>query len=257
MNSLALTLTGVLAASACARAGSVAVVGERFDLNIIAGFYNSLPGDTAKVISSIDGASLAGVDLLWAVQPSDAYTPTELSAMDAFIDGGGRIAFMGEHGLFAPSENNRISTAISALGGHISIINLAPDAGFHDATVANGQILPHSLTTGVYTYNYACFAPLLSVWGSAEKLMLGSNLSDVMMGYENIGPGSIFVITDQNVWDNVYNVSSNDNGRMFENLLEASTGAPPVPDAGATFGLFALASGALLGARRRFVVSSK
>jgi hypothetical protein len=168
------------------------------------------------------------VDLLWAVQPSDSYTPAELNTMAAFLSGGGRIAFMGEHGGYAPDENDRISAALSFLGSGMSIINLYPDPGYHDATVGNGQILPHTLTAGVNTYNYACFAPL-TMGGASQTLMLGSDLTSVMMGYENIGPGSIFLITDQNVWDNV-DYASNDNNIMFENLLLAETHPQPIPE---------------------------
>lgn len=208
-------------------ASTVNVWGERFDLNTINNFYNGLSGHSSSIITgNLDTNDLSVVDLLWAVQPSDSYTTGELNTMGNFLSGGGRIAFMGEHGTYAPDENNRITAALSFLGSGMSIINLALDSGFHDATVSNGQILPHTLTAGVNTYNYACFAPL-TMGGASQTLMLGSNLSDVMMGYENIGPGSIFLITDHNVWDKVSNTNDNDNNIMFENLLIARTGAPP------------------------------
>jgi hypothetical protein len=127
-----------------------------------------------------------------------SYTAAEITTMSSFLSGGGRIAFMGEHGTFAPDENNRITAAISLLGGNISIVNALVDPGFHDATVGNGRILGHPLTTGVNTYNYAALAPL-TLGGTAQTLMLGIDLTSIMMGYQNIGPGSIFVITDQNV----------------------------------------------------------
>jgi hypothetical protein len=136
------------------------------------------------------------------------------------------------------------------LGAHIQIQNSSPDAGFRTASVVDGQIWSHPLTTGVLTYQYACFAPLI-LSGPAQKLMTGEdNPSQVMMAYENIGPGSIFLITDQNVWDNQPSgwVGFN-NGRMFENLLSGETGAPPVngvpePETVllASLGLFSLAA---------------
>jgi hypothetical protein len=239
----------LLVASFClcsnAGAATVGVWGDRYDLNNINNFYNTLAGHDSHIITgSLD---LTGVNLLWAVQPADSYTAEEITIMHNFLNTGGRIAFMGEHGGYAPDENNRITAALAQLGSHMSIVNLAPDGGFHDATVANGQILSHPLTEGVNTYNYACFAPLTLGAGSTA-LMLGSNLSDVMMGYENVGPGSIFLITDQNVWDNVY-LSSNDNKRMFENLLVGNTQAVPVPAA-----LWLLGSGlfGLIGLRKKF-----
>jgi len=204
----------------------VNVWGERFNLNIISDFYNTIPDVASSIVNgNLDVIDLTDVNLLWAVQPADNYTSAEVNTMKSFLDEGGRIAFMGEHGGFAPDENNRISVAIAALGGHISIVNEAPDTGYRDATVEDGQILPHSLTTGVNIYNYGCFAPLL-IGGGAQALMVGEeDPNQIMMAYENIGLGSIFLITDQNVWDNVY-ATTNDNGIMFRNLLLGETQPP-------------------------------
>lgn len=219
-----------LTAGGTAQAGVVGVFGERFNLNIINDFYNGLAGHSSSILGSIEGGALAPIDLLWAVQPDDAYSAGEISAMSTFLANGGRIAFMGEHGTFAPDENNRISAAISALGGHVTINNTVVDGGFRDATVADGQILDHSLTENVLLYRYAAFAPLIFTGVGPEILMVGEENfpNNIMMAFENIGPGSIFLITDQNVWDPVNDTAGNDNAVLFENLLQASTGAPPV-----------------------------
>lgn len=236
LKALKIALTLALVASSTAHAGVVKVWGERYNLNTLNNFYNSLSGHSSSIATgTLDTVNLSGVNLLWAVQPSDSYTSAELSTMSGFLSGGGRIAFMGEHGGFAPNENNRINAALTYLGANISINNLALDSGFQGASVADGQILSHALTTGVNSYEYAMFAPL-TISGTAQALMLGSDLSNVMMAYQNIGPGSIFLITDQNVWDHANTWGAYDNERMFENLLSGSTGAPPVggvPEPGA------------------------
>ncbi|WP_310488747.1 PEP-CTERM sorting domain-containing protein [Chamaesiphon sp. VAR_69_metabat_338] len=203
-----------------------------FSLSTINNFYNSGLTVNGEAVSSsiltgtLDTNNLSNLNLLWMVQPANSYTNSEIQSLSTFLAGGGRIAFMGEHGSISPDENNRITTAIASLGGNISIDNTVVDGYYRDAKRSNGQILDNPLTEGVNTYNYAAFAPL-NISGSAIALMKGQdNPSDVMMAYQNIGAGSIFVITDQNVWDNVGMKSTNDNARLFTNLLGANTGAP-------------------------------
>ena len=232
-----LTLMALLLAnSTLANAGIVSVFGEElggFSKSTINNFYNGLPGHSSSLaIGTLGTVNLSGVNLLWATQPSDAYTGAELNTMTSFLAGGGRIAFLGEHGSFGAAENTRINAALSFLGSTISINNVILDSGFRSASVGDGQILGHPLTTGVNTYEYAAFAPL-TISGTAQALMLGEDSylgnPSIMMAFQNIGPGSIFLITDQNVWDNAPTWGGSfDNARMFENLLQGNTGAPPV-----------------------------
>lgn len=223
-----------LGAAMASQAGVVTVWGETLagmDLNRINSFYNGLAGHSSSLAGgTLDSVNLAGVDLLWAVQPANAYTAAELNSMTSFVAGGGRIAFMGEHGQFGAAQNNYINAALAHLGSTITINNVMIDPGFRTASVADGQILAHSLTAGVDSYEYAAFAPL-TLSGTAEALMLGEALNTVMMAYQNIGAGSIFLITDQNVWDNAPAWGGSfDNARMFENLLVGDTGNNPVPE---------------------------
>lgn len=244
--------------STAAQAGVVTVWGEApfgFSLSTINNFYNGLSGHSSSIAAgTLDTVNLSGVNLLWATQPADAYTAAELTTMANFLSGGGRIAFMGEHGTLAAAQNTRINAALAALGSTISINNVILDSGFRSAGVLDGQILAHPLTTGVSTYEYAAFAPM-TISGTAqalEDLFVGN--PSIMMAYQNIGPGSIFLITDQNVWDNSPLWGAFDNERMFENLLSGNTGAPPVGGsvpAPATLGLLGAGLVALSALRRR------
>jgi hypothetical protein len=220
-------LLGVLLASfaVCANAGTVAVFGSSpfgFDLSEISNFYIS-NGNTASVIGTLDSTTLAGVNLLWAFQ-RPSYTAGEITAMQTFLASGGRITFVGEHGgetLFADIENNAINSALGSLGSTMSIIDDIRDSFFHNALRSSGQILNQPLTTGVNTFNYAAFAPL-NVGAHGAPLILGTDFVSVMMSYETVGNGTIFLVADQNGWDNI--AEANDNDVMFLNFLNA-----PVP----------------------------
>jgi hypothetical protein len=222
----------LLAASVAAQAGTVVVQGDRYPLDRLNNFYNSFGGHTSTIgAGPISGLNLVGVDLLWAVQPAAAYSAADIATMQSFLGGGGRIAFMGEHGQFLPNENNRINAALTALGSTMQIINTLVDPTFRTATVANGQILAHPLTAGVNSYSYAAFAPL-SISGTAQVLMRGQdNPNDIMMAFQNIGAGSIFLITDQNVWDNAANLwPDHDNEILFSNLVAGRTTVGGIPE---------------------------
>ena len=223
----------VLCGAVTAHAGTVVIQGSRYNLGTLNNFYNTYGGHTSTNVgaAAISSLNLAGVNLLWAVQPAGSYSAADVTKMQGFLAGGGRIAFMGEHGGFAPAENQRINAALTALGSTIQIqFNQILDSGFRTASVGDGQILAHPLTAGVNSYQYAAFAPL-TISGSAQVLMRGEDVpTSIMMAYQNIGAGSIFLITDQNVWDNAPTLwPQHNNEVMFDNLVAGRTNAVPEP----------------------------
>lgn len=220
-----LLLIFLLAAIPAAHAKVVNVWGDTSRVAVVNSFYDGLPAHSSSVIGGdLDSNNLSGVDLLWVVQPQSLLTGAENTHLANFLAVGGRIAYMGEHCSF-PGGNENINPSLTAVGSNIQIAcGTTQDGGFHTATRVGGQILDHPLTTGVNSYRYAAFAPL-AMGGLSETLMLGTDLTSVMMGFENIGPGSVFLITDQNPFDDPF---AEDNEIMFENLLVGDTTAPPV-----------------------------
>lgn len=207
-----------------AHAGLVHVWGNRFNLNHINDFYSSQPGVQSKIIgNNLNTNDLSNVDLLWIVQPARSLKPGEIHALDTYLSAGGRIVFLGEHGYFAPNENARISQAIGELGGNMSITRGAVDGGYH--LTHAGQILSHPLNQDVAAFEYAAFAPI-KLGGNAEAVMTGKNASDVMIGYESVGGGSIVLLTDQNVWNRIGS-SRNNNVQFMRNLLTIQSSPPP------------------------------
>ena len=252
------SVSTLLMFSSVSNAGVIKVWGEErpdFYKTTVNDFYNGLGGHSSSIVTgTLNTIDLVGTDLLWATHPSDSYSALELTAMSNYLALGGRIAFMGEHNGWAPDENARINEALNFLGSSISIHSSSLDSGFRSASVDDGQILAHELTAGVESYEYAMFAPLI-LGGNAEALMLGEELlngeESVMMAFENIGAGSIFLMTDQNVWDNSPNWAGTfDNGQLFANLVDADTGAPApdgqIPEPGSIL----LRATALVGLRR-------
>src|SRR5262245_43434326 len=81
-------------------------------------YYNSLAGDSSTLDrGAITSAGLAGVDLLISWGRTAAFTASEISAMAAFLAGGGRIAFFGENDNPGFDDlNNNINAALTGLG---------------------------------------------------------------------------------------------------------------------------------------------
>jgi hypothetical protein len=211
---LLLASTIGLAVAATAR---VLVHGER--ATRVAQFYTH-HGHVARATTALSERNVEDVDLLWTLLPDAHFSPREIAAMRALLARGGCVAFVGEQGRHNYRQNNRISEAISALGGSMSIVNHLRDPAFRTATTGDGQIRSHPLTAGIHVFRYAAFAPILP--GRADVLMTGEqppNPSAVFMAAETVGGGRIFLVTDQNIWDEVGDTANNDNAKLFLNLL--------------------------------------
>ena len=115
-------------------------------------YYSTLPGKTSvRVTGPITPAHLAGKELLVISVPSADFTAAEVSAIGAFLVGGGSIFAMGEADAidFGVPTNLSINALFSALQIPMFLELATHDIGLHIATAA-----PHPLTAGLGTFRY-------------------------------------------------------------------------------------------------------
>jgi hypothetical protein len=119
-------------------------------------FYNSLPGLSSTVIDGpVTNAALAGTDLFISAIPSDAFTTSEITAMDQFLAAGGSIFFLGDNevGSVGVVRNGYIKDALAALGSELTIV---PNSTFGTVleTATGSQIADDPLTAGITSFSY-------------------------------------------------------------------------------------------------------
>lgn len=139
--------------------------------SILNNFYGGLPGSTASVVTgTITPQSLESADLLIVALPFNPLTPQELAGVQDYLALGNTLFFIGENSTFA-AQNAAINANLAALGSAIRINSEIQDPGTAVATIANGQILSHPLTSNVDTFVYGGFG-VSGVSGGAPLFLL-------------------------------------------------------------------------------------
>ena len=186
----------------------------------VTNFYNSLSGHSA--VQMTDGNTsmpdLSDYALVFVILPGRALNSTEISNLKAHLDKGGRIVWVGEHSGFA-TQNSIITTAVSALGGHLSIQNLAADNGCD--YLPNTHInMSSDLMEGV-TKLRAGTASAVNIGGDATVLVkMNDYPAKISMAQERIGNGDIVAWADVEayMWGILTNTSYG-TGTLFTNFL--------------------------------------
>ena len=165
-------------------------------------FYNAHAGFTSSLFTgTVTAAQLSGADLLFVAIPDHALDSGEISAMSAFLAGGGRIVFNGETTTFVgnPAANNRINAALAALGSTMSLITSPLDGGAPPfATVANGRILPHPLTAGIAAFYEAGSSAVTGVAPGNGLFSSDSSPGTLVGGFDPLLGDGIVLMGDQN-----------------------------------------------------------
>ena|SRR5271157_399125 len=120
--------------------------------NAIIAYYTGL-GKTVSTVTTVTSGSLAGANLFIGFLPDIAYTPSEISAISAFLSGGGTVLFTGEWVPFDPGADANINAALLAMGSTLQINPAGLDLEWHTAT--GSQIAINPLTSGVNSFVYA------------------------------------------------------------------------------------------------------
>lgn len=143
-------------------------------------------------------ADMEGIGLLILFFPYRSCSDEDIALMREFLQGGGRIVMMGEHGRFSPTENMILTETAEKLGGNFQISTQAVGRG-HTITVDSAEMpktsLTENLTYGLYT-NYV--API-SYAGSVQPVLYYENF--VWAVDQAVEMGRIFAISDINCFD--------------------------------------------------------
>lgn len=250
----AICLLALVAVATTAQATTIKILdGPTSSDSFLNNHYND-NGLTSSLFSGpITAAVLAGVDVLVTVAEDDTLTASEISAIDAFLAGDGRVIFMGENGgyIYNPGANNSLNTALSTIGSGIALANDGLDGGQEFATTANGRLLSHPLTAGVEEIIYAGVTSMIGV-PAGHGLMETADLpGELFAGFDPLKGDGVVVIGDVS-WLGFLNDSfyGYDNGLLALNLatLDVPSFQVPAPATGALV-LFGLA--AMRRARRR------
>ena len=113
-------------------------------------FYDGLTGVTSTLAAApITAAALTGINLFVAIVPQAAYNASEVSALGAFLAGGGSVFLLGENYSFS-TQNGFINDLLFQLGSAMAIENALSNQG--DPTTASPS--GHPLTAGVGDIDY-------------------------------------------------------------------------------------------------------
>ena len=146
-------------------------------------FYNSQPGVTSSFLTgAVTPSSLTGVNLFIVELPQTSFSTSEIAAMKNFSRAGNTLFFIGEHGQYDPAADQRINSALTALGSSLQLSLSVDDGGANIATVSDGQILANPLTSGVGSFVYGGFGVSGIIGG--QGLFLEKNLKTPFVAIE-------------------------------------------------------------------------
>lgn len=223
INALAvIALVGATLISKPAAATTVDIYdGLGLDYSPLNTFFTGQGYTVNQITSSF--TSLAGANFVILSEPGFTLSASQLSAIDAYVDGGGHLLLNSEWSAFS-SDITGVNTILTSLGSSIVNLSTESNGGYHDTS----DIVASPFTAGVTDVNYADTSSLTG--GTA--LVYGNPVTDLgqeFIAYQAIGAGDVFVIADSDTADNINSTTTNNNGVLYCDFGGLSCAATPVP----------------------------
>ena len=192
--------------------------GSSYDGNLKS-YYDSEGFDTEWIDTKLDQVSINDYDMLVMQLPKDGFSSAEVTAGLSFLDNGGRMFFIGEHGGFA-TYNTHISNYVGELGGALSITS-AYEYAIMDSGVGNLNFTDSSINAGVSQMGYRA-ASYINVDPEISEAVVVDEKNNILVGDQALRKGRVTLIADVNPMDSdgTYGLDSttNDNRIWFKNL---------------------------------------
>lgn len=154
--------------------------------------------------------------------PSSVPSASQLTALNNYVLGGGRLLLQSEHSLGLSDRIANVNVILSALGSSISNKATFFDSDFHVTT----SVFPDPFTAGVHSILYAATSSLTG----GIALVTGVSGQD-FIARQDFGSGQLFVIADSNTVNALPFPGPEffDNGQLYLNFLGAEN-ISPVPE---------------------------
>ena len=163
-------------------------------------FYNSLGNNSLLLPEPVGDHDLSSAEVIWIIEPGLGFSSGDIASLTNILSAGKRLVLNAENGGFDAAGNARINALLSALGASISVDSNTA-AGPYAATVSNGLILNHPLTSGVNSISVA-FPTSLTLGSAASPAILAPSLRAVVASQDLLG-GELAVLGDHNIYDGV------------------------------------------------------
>jgi hypothetical protein len=202
-------------------------------------------GHTIVPLSTFGAGDLVGLDAVFVQHPysgPQAFTASEISALQAFVSNGGGFVAAGEGGGSSDSFVDNFNELVAPYG--VTYAASASDPAGH---IVSGFV-DHPVTAGITSFGVDFQRVMTSISGPALDLTLGGGSDDALAVVDGVGgAGNVVLLTDVSMWKDPdagpdYPINALDNQLLLENIVGYAIPAPPA---------FALLGAVALASRRR------